>query len=327
MANMHQRKEPEIMQNWKVDIEKPVVSICSIIYNHENYIAEAIDGFLMQETSFPFEILINDDCSTDNTVNILREYEKKYPNIVKPIYQKENQYSKGIKMNSTYNFPRAKGKYIAICEGDDYWTDPLKLQKQVDFLEVNKDYSICGTKFTELGGNNTTSGYEGTYLLEAALKHNKFGTLTVMFRKKYLTQEAYTFVQGKPTGDWPLWVYLMKHGKGYVLKDVTSKYRIHGGGVYGKIGKIKQLLIRVNTYKIFLKDNLFTEKEKETMQLSGKNLLKTIFSMNSSSSERDSIQKLLYEDNLFLSKWEKYILILAWNMNNKLFINISWRIL
>ena len=112
---------------------KPIVSICCITLHHEKYIRDAIEGFLMQKTSFPIEILIHDDASTDDTANIIREYEEKFPNIIKPIYQTENQYSKGISISATYQFPRALGKYIALCEGDDYWTDPLKLQKQVDF--------------------------------------------------------------------------------------------------------------------------------------------------------------------------------------------------
>ena len=135
---MNQRSEQEIMKNWKTH-DKPLVSISCITYNHENFITEALDSFLMQETDFPFEVLVHDDCSTDNTANIIREYEKKYPNIIKPIYQKENQYSKGIKVGATFNFPRAKGEYIALCEGDDYWTDPEKLQIQLDLMLENPE--------------------------------------------------------------------------------------------------------------------------------------------------------------------------------------------
>jgi glycosyltransferase involved in cell wall biosynthesis len=98
---------------------------------------------MMQKTNFPFEVLIHDDASTDGTADIIREYESTYPDIIKPIYQKENQYSKGVRISWVFNFPRAKGKYIALCEGDDYWIDPLKLQKQVDFLENNPEYSMC----------------------------------------------------------------------------------------------------------------------------------------------------------------------------------------
>ena len=113
---MAQRTEQEIMQHWKMD-DKPLVSISCITYNHENYIAEAIESFLMQETDFPFEVLIHDDCSTDNTAAIIREYEKKYPNIIKPIYQEENQYSKGIKISPTFNFPKSTREIHCFVRG------------------------------------------------------------------------------------------------------------------------------------------------------------------------------------------------------------------
>lgn len=134
------RTEKEIMKNWKGDIENPLVSICCITYNHEPYIRDALEGFLIQETDFPFEILIHDDASPDKTASIIKEYYRKYPKLIKPIFQNENQYSKGIKVNLKYNFLRAKGEYIAVCEGDDYWSDKKKLAKQVKFLEENKSF-------------------------------------------------------------------------------------------------------------------------------------------------------------------------------------------
>lgn len=137
------RTEEEIIANWKGDLEKPVVSVCCITYNHEPYIEDALEGFLIQETDFPFEILIHDDASTDRTADIIREYEAKYPKLIKPIYQVENQYSKGALISPTFNYPRAKGQYIAVCEGDDYWTYKKKLQKQYDFMEFNPEYSAC----------------------------------------------------------------------------------------------------------------------------------------------------------------------------------------
>ena len=118
--------------------EKPIVSICCITFNHARYIRACLDGFIMQKTNFSFEVLINDDCSTDGTIDILKEYSERYPNIIKPIFHDENQYSKGIRrILATFVYPKVKGKYVALCEGDDYWTDPLKLQKEVDFLESN----------------------------------------------------------------------------------------------------------------------------------------------------------------------------------------------
>ena len=122
----------------------PLVSICCITYNHASFIRKCLDGFLMQQTTFPIEILIHDDCSTDGTTEIIREYEAKYPDLIFPLYEEENQYQQGKAAEiDFYNYRRARGKYIAYCEGDDYWTDPLKLQKQVDFMEANPEYSVC----------------------------------------------------------------------------------------------------------------------------------------------------------------------------------------
>jgi glycosyltransferase involved in cell wall biosynthesis len=117
----------------------PMVSVLVITYNHEQYIRQALDGILMQKVGFSYEIIIHDDASSDNTQKIIREYEIQYPELIKAIYQKENQYSKGISIQ-TFFLKYLKGKYIANCEGDDYWTDPYKLVKQVNFLESNPDY-------------------------------------------------------------------------------------------------------------------------------------------------------------------------------------------
>ena len=126
--------------------EVPLVSINCLVYNHEPYLRDCFEGFVIQKTDFPFEILVHDDASTDKSALIISEYTEKYPSLFLPIYQKENQYSKGVKVSDTFQYPRAKGKYIALCEGDDYWTDPMKLQKQVDFLEANPEYGLVYSK-------------------------------------------------------------------------------------------------------------------------------------------------------------------------------------
>ena len=115
------------------------VSVLCTAYNHERYIRDCLEGFVSQKTSFRFEVLVNDDVSTDSTADIIREYEQKYPNIVRGIYQKENQYSKGVIINCDILLPLARGKYIAFCEGDDCWCDPFKLQKQYDALEAHPE--------------------------------------------------------------------------------------------------------------------------------------------------------------------------------------------
>lgn len=119
------------------------VSIICNTYNHEKYIRDALEGFVKQKTSFRFEVLIHDDASTDKTADIIREYEQKYPNIIKPIYQKENQYSKRISITRTIQLPRARGKYIAFCEGDDYWTSDHKLQSQYEIMESHPEIDMC----------------------------------------------------------------------------------------------------------------------------------------------------------------------------------------
>ena len=140
--------------------EIPVVSICSITYNHANYIRDTIESFLMQKTNVPIEIIIHDDASTDGTTEIIKEYSIKFPNIIIPIIQTENQYSKGVRgIAARFTFPRARGKYIALCEGDDYWTDPYKLQKQVDFLEANPDCSLCFHASKLIHADNTNKSY------------------------------------------------------------------------------------------------------------------------------------------------------------------------
>lgn len=119
----------------------PIISVCCITYNHAPYIRQALDSVLMQETEYPFEIIIHDDASTDGTTEIVHEYERRYPDIIKPIYQRENQYSKDPRVLKNFLYPKAKGKYIALLECDDYWTDPNKLQKQVCYMETHPECS------------------------------------------------------------------------------------------------------------------------------------------------------------------------------------------
>ena len=119
------------------------VSVICNAFNHGRYIRDALNGFVMQKTDFKYEVLVHDDASTDNTADIIREFEEKYPDIIKPIYQTENQYSKDVWITDVYQVRRSKGKYLALCEGDDYWTDPDKLQKQYDALESHPEIDIC----------------------------------------------------------------------------------------------------------------------------------------------------------------------------------------
>lgn len=214
----------------------PLVAIKCIAYNHESYIRETLEGFVTQKTNFPFVAIVHDDASTDNTTSIIQEYSEKYPDVIKPIFETKNQYSKNDgSLNKIINSVlRSTGaKYIAICEGDDYWTDPFKLQKQVDFLEVNPNYGICYTKIRNFIQAKKKLGdiWGGPYqeFSELLIKGNTIPTLTAVF-KSDLYFEYYKVIQPSdkkwPMGDYPMWLYFAHNSKVRFLDEVTGIYRV-----------------------------------------------------------------------------------------------------
>ena len=282
-----------------MDMEKTndiVVTILTLAYNHEPYIRQCLDGIVMQQTNFKFELLIHDDASTDGTANIIREYESKYPEIIKPIYQKENQYSQKVPIGVTYLYPRAKGKYIALCEGDDYWTDPLKLQKQVDFLEANPDFVMCShncgkykqnTQIFQTGWTfNASFEYQKEYLLQG---YWAFHPLTVLFRKESLDLDVYN--KYTVSVDSVLFYHLLKKGKGFFIKDEMGVYRIHDGGVWTSINRDKRIetefLVRFEIFDIdpcydsayFIKTQFFKSMSRKWMLRNFSTLKKALMIM------------------------------------------------
>lgn len=218
-----------------------MASIHCLTYNHEKYIAKALDGFLEQRTNFPYEILIHDDASTDGTQDIIREYERRHPDIIKPIYQTENQYAKGVKILREYNFPRATGKYLAFCEGDDYWSDKDKLQKQVDALEAHPECSLC-THFADVmtgegeiaGSIPAVSLGDGVVKAEDYLRHELRGwasqTSSFLVPLKWLKQyfeEKPRYCEVMLVGDFPLALYLLTKGDVYFINEHMSRYRFN----------------------------------------------------------------------------------------------------
>lgn len=223
-----------------------VVSVACITYNHAPYIRQCLEGFLLQKTNFPIEIIVHDDASTDGTDDIIREYALKYPELFKVILQEENQYSKGVDVLSLV-FERSAGKYIAFCEGDDYWTDPLKLQKQVDFLENNPDYVMCSHNYSFLFMNEMKRvSYVETigrdYSLESLTKGEwLYQPLTLMFRSQTLWESEilrYTSII-----DNILLYNLLKRGGGYCMPDDMGVYRVHSNGVWSGINQERKLMM------------------------------------------------------------------------------------
>ncbi|WP_448863843.1 glycosyltransferase family 2 protein [Dorea sp.] len=214
-----------------------MVSVLCSTYNHERYVAHAIESFLMQKTNFAFEILIYDDASTDSTPDIIKRYAEKHPDIIKPILQSENQMSKGINVNQTYQYPRAKGKYIAFCEGDDYWIDENKLQFQVEWLESHLEDVACVHKYIvvdedEKIQNIKTFGYyekEERYSLEDfEMKELPSQLASLVCRNIFMdSQKGYPeeFITVKIQGDIKLYLYLLAHGSVYRLPQTYSAYR------------------------------------------------------------------------------------------------------
>lgn len=206
-----------------------IVSVCMITYNHESYISDAIEGVLMQKTTFPFELIIGEDCSTDNTKSICLEYQQKYPEIIKLRLPEKNL---GVMPNFIQTLNAGSGKYIAICEGDDYWTDPLKLQKQVQFMEENDKYSFCF--------HNATIYYEDSNSSEDFNKNRKsrsyttndllingwfIPTASILLRTTMLPNPFPRWYYDIYNGDYGLELLLSKKANFFYLNEKMCVYR------------------------------------------------------------------------------------------------------
>ena len=216
------------------------VSVYCLAYNHSKYIRDTLEGFVNQKTNFKYEVWVHDDASTDNTAMIIEEYARKYPTIIKPIIQKENQHSKGIGITPTYIYPRIQGKYIAICEGDDYWCNTQKLQMQVDFLEKHKEYSACvhNTKVVNCMSGAMSRFNASKHDMDLSVEDilpsgsSQFHTSSIVYRTRYMNRpDAF---RAKGFGDYPLAIYLATEGKIRYLKEVMSVYRLFTEGSWSR---------------------------------------------------------------------------------------------
>ncbi len=238
--------------------QEPLLTIRCLVYNHEPYLRQCLDGFVMQKTNFPFEAIVHDDASTDGSAAIIREYAEKYPDIIKPIFETENQHSKhdGSITRIIGAAIHPNTKYIAICEGDDYWTDSNKLQIQVDFLENHPDFVMTSHdyvfyyedthEFAELSrwGSPVDSDFAVDDFLEYSLEnyHKNWWTqpLSCVYRRGNYRDEmlgkGYAAIK-----DYNFYYYVLKHGKGALFKRVMGVYRQQSSGVWSSLSRLERI--------------------------------------------------------------------------------------
>jgi glycosyltransferase involved in cell wall biosynthesis len=254
--------------------QKPIVSICVQTYNQKDYIKECLDGILMQKTTFPFEIILGEDESNDGTRDVCIEYAKKHPESIN-LYLRSRKDVININGNPTgrYNFMEnlktAKGKYIAICEGDDYWTDPLKLQKQVDFLESHSDYVLCfhpckvlkekGSSYKLVNQNFKGIDYE--YTVKNLLSFWNIPTASLML-KRDAAFEFPEWLTDVASADIALVMLYFQKGKFKLLKDYMSVYRITSKGVSNTHTSYRMIHYRAKLYA-YLNEYFNYKYEKE----------------------------------------------------------------
>lgn len=236
----------------------PLVSICCITYNHESYLRQTLDGFLMQKTTFPVEIVLAEDCSTDGTRKICEEYAAKYPEKIHYIHRDHNV---GYNENEYEAMCAAKGKYIAYCEGDDYWTDSLKLQKQVDFLESHTDYSVCWHRckhrnkdmqkeWDDACARIIPNGAEGVDInMDTFFAGWYTQPLTMVYRKDALDLSLYHSY--KYFRDMQQMYYLLTKGKGYLFAFNGGVRHVHEGGLASMISHMKYCDVAIPMLKEF----------------------------------------------------------------------------
>lgn len=261
-----------------------LVSVEMITYNHENYIAQAIEGILMQETSFKYELVIANDCSPDNTDVIVRHYINNHPkgHLIKYYCHSRNL---GMDGNALFALAHCKGKYIAPCEGDDYWIDPLKLQKQVDFLERNEDYIIhSGNVLHLFEEDNKTKNLNiivgnEEYDANALMLRNPLKTCTVLFRNlSSINGRIETGYNEKISfGDWYMWYMLTKltDKKAFKSAEIYSIYRVHNNGVYN--GTNKQKINYQTLIQLMHHNEVFCAVNKQEYKIRLHNLFLNLF--------------------------------------------------
>jgi glycosyltransferase involved in cell wall biosynthesis len=239
------------------------LSIFCITYNHKEFIAQALESFLMQKTSFNYEIVVGDDCSTDGTRDILADFKNRFPDKITLLLNDTNI---GVVPNFIQTFKACKGKYVAVCEGDDFWTDNQKLQKQVDFLEANTDYAICFHNVEKRFENDPArhsflycaNDIKPTSTIEDLCYRNYIPTCSMVFRNHLFTDFPEWYPKQK-LGDWTLSILNAQYGKIKYMPQVMGVYRFHTGGVWSLQDEKKSIGYILNTYDVLIE--YFSDKK------------------------------------------------------------------
>lgn len=259
------------------DNSQILVSVNMITYLHGTYIKQAIEGVLMQECDFDFELIISDDCSPDCTSDIVNEIINSNPNGFKIKYFRHNN-NIGMHANALFSLSKSNGKYIAVCEGDDYWIDSKKLKKQVDFLELNPDYGLVHTNFknyyqslNQYKSFSKTFSNSGNHYKDLILGKYHIGTLTTCFKRELLNNY---YIEISPTektwlmGDLPVWLYFAQKSKFHYIEEITAVYRILDESASQSLNIDKKFDFENSVYDVRMffweqnfKDDVFLKRE------------------------------------------------------------------
>ena len=229
-----------------------MVTIRCTVFNHEHYLRECLEGFVMQKTNFRFEAIVHDDASTDGSAAIIKEYAEKYPDIIKPIYETENQYSKHDGSLGRIMREHMYGKYIAWCEGDDYWTDPLKLQKQVDIMEQHPEYSMCccraklySEKKKDFIGEQRCSKRNGILRDKDVILNGGLyiATCGILSRRELYNSPKYnvSYISNCHVGDYPLQMFMAMQGPVFYFDEPMAVYRVENSTSWTGHNDIKKI--------------------------------------------------------------------------------------
>jgi glycosyltransferase involved in cell wall biosynthesis len=307
------------------------VSVLVITYNHEQFIAQAIDSILMQQVEFDYEIVIGEDCSKDNTRAILSGYQARHPGKIKLILPEKNI---GMMKNFTQTLRSCQGDYIALCEGDDYWTSPLKLKKQVDFLEANPNYSLvfCNVNViyqndsckSHLGYSEQIKPAENGYLqvikkpkqttsLNDLVYGNYIHTPGVLFRNWTVVDEIPKYIEKVSIGDWPLHLYSAKKGNLFYMDEVLTAYRVHAQGAWSQKTRFQQLKLSILQYPPLLNSKLFEKKVEQQLK---KNTLSSFRMLLSQQDSKGEFRDVLNIAIQIITAWKIFPLHLFANIVN-----------